>query len=190
MVDIPRVAGAALTAEVGPAIAAEQLGREQVIVLGLVAGRGLFVFRQFLLHPVKEVLGDDGGNAVRHHNVPVGVLPDIAAVVQKVLYAVVGHFLAPCVLHALLVELVPDLGHSGPLVIPLERLTDKGGGERVKLEALVAVDLIADGQGAAVVLGFQGVIRHASDNLFGQVGGVAFGIALQHAFQNDTLGSV
>ena len=36
---------------------------------------GPFVLRQLLLHPVKEVLGDDGGNAVRHHNVPVGVLP-------------------------------------------------------------------------------------------------------------------
>ena len=190
VVNIPCVAGAALAAEVGPAVAAEQLGCQQIIVLGLVAGRGLLVLRQLLLHPVKEVLGDDGGNSVRHHNVPVGVLPDIAAVVQKVLYAVVGHLLAPCVLHALPVEPVPDLGHGGPLVIPLERLTDKGGGERVKLEALVAVDLIADGQGAAVVLGFQGVLRHAPDYLFGQVGGVVFGVALQHAFQNDTLGPV
>ena len=129
-----------------------------------MAGRGLFVLCQLLLHPIKEVLGDNGGNTVRHHNVPVGVLPDIAAVVQKVLYAVIGHLLAPCVLHALLVEPVPDLGHGGPLVILLEHFPDKGGGERVKLEALVAVDLIADGQGAAVVLGFQGVLRHAPDN--------------------------
>ena len=50
-----------------------------------MAGRGFLVLRQLLLHPVKEVLGDDGGNTVRHYNVPVGVLPDIAAVVQKVL---------------------------------------------------------------------------------------------------------
>ena len=35
VVDIPRVAGAALAAEVGPAIAAEQLGCQQIIVLGL-----------------------------------------------------------------------------------------------------------------------------------------------------------
>ena len=69
------------------------------------------------MHPVKEVLGDDGGNTIRPHNVPVGVLPDIAAVVQKVLYAVVGHLLAPCVLHALLVEPVTDSGHGGSLVV-------------------------------------------------------------------------
>ena len=159
------MAGAALAAEVGPAIAAEQLGCQQIIVLGLMAGRDLFVFRQLLLHPVKEILGDDGGNPVRHHNVPVGVLPDIAAVVQKVLYTVVGHFLAPCILHALFVEPIPYLRHGGPLVIPLERLPHKGSGERVKLETLVAVDLIADRQGTAVILGFQGVLRHAPDNL-------------------------
>ena len=61
VVDIPRVAGAALTAEVGPAIAAEQLGREQVIVLGLVAGRGLFVFRQFLCTRSKRSWGTMAG---------------------------------------------------------------------------------------------------------------------------------
>ena len=61
VVDIPRVAGAALAAEVGLAVAAEQLGCQQIIVLGLVAGWGLFVLRQLLLHPVKEVLGAMAG---------------------------------------------------------------------------------------------------------------------------------
>ena len=114
----------------------------------------------------------------------------VEEVVQKVLDAVVGHLLAASILHALLIEPVPDLGHGGPLVIPLERLTDKGGGERVKLEALVAVDLIADGQGAAVVLGFQGVLRHAPDYLFGQICGVVFSISFQDAFQNDPFGPI
>jgi hypothetical protein len=39
--------GADLAAEVGSAVAAEQLGRQQIIVLGLVADRGLFVFSSF-----------------------------------------------------------------------------------------------------------------------------------------------
>ena len=190
VVDIPCVAGAALTAEVGSAIAAEQLGCQQIIVLGLVAGRGFLVLCQFLLHPVKEVLGDDGGNTVRHHNVPIGVLPDIAAVVQKVLDAVVGHLLAASILHALLIEPVPDLGHSSSLIVTLERLSHKGCGQRVKLKILFAVDLVANRQSAAVIFAFQGVLRHAPDNLFGQVGGVVFGITLQHAFQNDALGPV
>ena len=50
-----------------------------------MAGRGLFVFCQLFLYPVKEVSRNNGGNSVWHHNVPVGILPDIAAVVQKVL---------------------------------------------------------------------------------------------------------
>ena len=73
--DVPGAAGAALAAEVGPAVAAEQLGCQQIIVLGLMAGRGLFVLRQLFLHPVKEVLRDDGGNTIRHDYIPVGVLP-------------------------------------------------------------------------------------------------------------------
>ena len=190
VVDIPRVAGAALPAKIGPAIAAEQLGCQQIIVLSLVAGRGFLVLCQFLLHPVKEVLGNNGGNTVRHHNVPVGIFSDIAAIVQKVLYAVVGHLLASCILHPLLVEPVPDLGHSGSLVIPLECLPDKGSGKRVKLETLVAVNQIADRTSAAVILGFQGVLRHAPDYLFGQVGGVVFGVPLQYAFQNDPLSPI
>ena len=78
----------------------------------------------------------------------------VEEVVQKVLDAVIGHLLASRVFHSLLVEPVPDLGHGGSLVIPLERLTDKGGGERVKLETLVAVNQIADRTGSTVVLGF------------------------------------
>ena len=50
---LSRAACAALAAEVGPAVAAEQLGGQQIIVLGLVTRRGLFVLRQLLLHPVK-----------------------------------------------------------------------------------------------------------------------------------------
>ena len=190
VMDIPRVAGTALAAEVGPAVAAEQLGRQQIIVLGLLAGGGFLVLRQLLLHPVKEVLGDNGGNTVWHYNVPVGVLSDIAAVVQKVLYAVVGHLVTPCVLHTLLVEPVTDGCHGSSLVVTLECLPDKGSGKRVKLEVLIAVNQIADRTSAAVILGFQGILRHATDYLFGQIGGVVFSISFQDAFQNDTLGPV
>ena len=67
---------------------------------------------------------------------------------------------------------------------------DKGAVRRVKLETLVAVNQIADRTGAAVILGFQGILRHAPDLPFGQIGGVVFSISFQDAFQNDTLGPV
>ena len=44
VVDRARPAGAALAAEVGSAVPPEQLGGQQIIVLGLVTGRGFFVF--------------------------------------------------------------------------------------------------------------------------------------------------
>ena len=135
-------------------------------------------------------MGDDGGYALRHYNVPVGVLPDIAAVVQKVLDAVVSQGLSPCVLRALLVQIVPDFLHGRALGIPFEGFQHKGGGQRVELEILLAVDGVTDGQGAAVILGFEGVLRHAPNYLLGQIGGVIFGIPLQHALQNNALGPI
>ena len=135
-------------------------------------------------------MGDDGGDTVRNDDFPVDILPDVTAVVQKVLNAVIGQLAALRVPYALLVEPVPNLLHGGSLVIALERLPDKGGGKGVGLEGLVAVDLVADGEGAAVEFALQGVFRHATHHLFGQVGGVVFGVALQHGFQNDTLGPV
>ena len=183
-------AGAALAAEIGPAVAAEQLGGEQIFLLGLVAGGCFSVLRQLLLHPVKEFLRDDGGDTVRDDDFPVDILPDVAAVVQKMLDAVIGQLAPLRISDALPVEPVPYLRHGGPLVVPLKRLPDKGGGKGVGLESLVAVDLVADGQGAAVEFALQGVLRHAPDHLFGQVGGVIFGVTLQHGFQNDALGPV
>ena len=47
---------------------AEQLGGEQVIVLGLVAGRSAAVLLDFLLHFFKQVLVHDGRDAVRHYD--------------------------------------------------------------------------------------------------------------------------
>lgn len=189
-VGIPRVAGAALAAEIGSTVPAKQLRGQQVILLGLVAGRGFLVLCQPFLHPVKKVLGDDGGYALRYYNVPIGILPDVAAVVQKVLDAVIGQRLSPCVLHALLVQIVPDFLHGRTLGIPFEGFQYKRSGQRVKLEILLAVDGVPDGQGAAVVLGFEGVLRHAPDYLLGEIGGVVFGVPLQHALQNDALGPV
>ena len=98
VVNIPCMAGSAFTAEVGPAVTAEQFCSQQIIVLGLVAGRGFLVLRQLFLYPVKQVLGDDSGDTVRDHSIPVDILTDIAAVVQKVLDAVVIHGLAAGVL--------------------------------------------------------------------------------------------
>lgn len=79
---------AALAAEIGTAVAAEQLGGQQVIVLGFVTSRGFSVLRQLLLNPVKQIFRDDDGDSIGYDNVSVFLLSDVAAVAQHMLNAV------------------------------------------------------------------------------------------------------
>ena len=90
----------------------------------------------------------------------------VEEVVQKVLDVVIVQLLSPRVLYALLIEPVPDFRHGSAFVVTLERLPHKGSGQWVGLKMLVAVDQIADWTCAAVVLGFQGVLRHAAHDFF------------------------
>ena len=90
---LSRAACAALAAEVGPAAAAEQLGCQQIIVLGLVTRRGLFVLRQLLLHPVKEVLRYDCGDAVRHDHIAVLELPGIDPFPNSFVFLITSTFM-------------------------------------------------------------------------------------------------
>ncbi len=66
-----RPAGAAFPAHIEAAIAAEQLGGQQVIILCLVTGGSLLVLLHLLLHTVKQVLRDNSGDAIRDHHIPV-----------------------------------------------------------------------------------------------------------------------
>ena len=168
-----------------PAVAAEQLGCQQIIVLGLVTRRGLFVLRQLLLHPVKEVLRYDGGDAVRHDHIAVSELPDIAPVVEYMPHAVEGHFLPPRVGKPLLVQPIHNGGNGFSAVISLEGFQHERRGQRVDLKMLLRVDHIANGQRPAVEFALERVVRHAADDLFRKVSGIILGITFQHRFEDD-----
>jgi hypothetical protein len=88
------------------------------------------------------------------------------------------------------IEPVPNLRHRCTLIVAFENVKDKRSRQRVRLKMLVAVDHIADGTCTAVVLAFQRVVRHAANDLFGQIGRVVFGVTLQYGFQNDALRTV
>ena len=114
---LSRAACAALAAEVGPAAAAEQLGGQQIIVLGLVTRRGLFVLRQLFLYDVKQLFRNDGGYAVRDYHIAVTELAHIAAVVQHVLYGIEGQLASSLVGNTFCVERIPHFLHSRAAVI-------------------------------------------------------------------------
>ena len=141
-----------------------------------MAGRGFFILCQPFLHPVKKVVGNDGRDTIRHNDVPVAVLPDVAAVVQKMLDAVVGQWLPSRIFHALPIQIIPNFFHGCPLGILLERFKNKRRSQWVKLKILLAVNEITNGQCASVVLGFERVLRHAPDHLLREISGVIFGV--------------
>ena len=83
---------------------AEQLGGEQVIVLGLVTGRSAAVLLDFLLHFFKQVLVHDGRDAVGHHNVLEVIFTDVPFVRQQRLNTVVGELLVAVGSHTTVVQ--------------------------------------------------------------------------------------
>ena len=98
---------AALAAEISTAVAAEQFGSQQIIVLGLVTGRGFSVLCQLLLNPIKQILGNDSGDSIGYEDVPVSVFPDVAAVAQHVLDAIVVQRLTTGISDTALIQPVP-----------------------------------------------------------------------------------
>ena len=180
-------AGATLANHHGPAGATKQLCGQQIIVLGLVAGRGFSVCRKPFLHPVKQVLGDNGGDTAGGDNFPIAVFPDILPVFQQTGHKVQVNLFTSYRCNALLPHFLHDFLHGGSLVIPGEYFQHHGGGARVKLVLHILVYNIAEGGRTAVILAFQSVFRMAPDNLLGQLSGVVFRHTFQHTFQNDTL---
>ena len=85
------MAGAAFAAEICPAITAEQLRCQQIIILRFVTARGFFVLFQLFLYPVKQLLWNDRRNSVRNHNIPESIFPDVPPVSEHQLDIVEVH---------------------------------------------------------------------------------------------------
>lgn len=77
MVNHTASACAAFTDHQGFTFAAKQLCSQEIIVFRFVTGGGLFVFCNFLLHTVKQILGNQRGDSVRNYDVAVSILSDV-----------------------------------------------------------------------------------------------------------------
>ena len=186
-VDFTRPARAALSKHQRPTVAAEQLGGEQIVVLCLSTGRGFLVFQHLLLYIVEKLYGHDRWNRIGNQDVPVLHLADISAVAQHVLDDIESHWPTALILDALFIEPIPNLPHRLSVIVPLESFSYKGSCEWVDFKAAVCVDGVAERDSTARKFAFQGVFRHAANDLFGQISGVILGITFQHRFQNDAL---
>ena len=165
---------------------AEQLGGEQVIVLGLVTGRSAAVLLDFLLHFFKQVLVHDGRDAVRHYDILEVVFTNVPFVRQQRLNTVVGELLVAVGGHATVVQPVHQFFHSCAIVVPMKGFYHKGSFQRVDLKELLFVHLEANGNRAAVVLALQNILGHAAHNFFRKFCRVVFSHAGEHTLDHDT----
>ena len=177
---------AALAEHHRTAHSAEQLGGEQIIILGLVTGRSAAVLLDFLLHFFKQVLVHDGRDAVGHHNVLEVVFSDVPFVRQQRLNTVVGELLVAVGGHAAVVQPVHQFFHGRAIVVPLKGFYHKGGFQRIDLEELFLVYRIANGNRAAVVLALQNILGHAAHDFFRKLCGIVFSHAGEHTLDHNT----
>ena len=152
-----------------------------------MSGRSFLVLLNFLLHPLKQILRDDGGDAVGNHHIPVAVLANVPTVFQHLGNAVDGMLAATVVANVMRIQIIPNLRHGGAFIVHLERIQHKRCFDRINLEMLFAVDQIANGGIASVEFALQSILCHATADLFRKVSGEIFRKALQNGFHQNPL---
>ena len=179
--------GSAFAKHQRTALAAEQLGGQQIFLVCFAAGRGTLVLIHTLLHPVKQVFRNDSRNRIRHNDIPERQFTNVTTVLQHGVHAAVGHFAALHIADAFVVEEVYDLHHLIAVVIPLKGFQHQWRGQRVKVIKLFLVDFVANGSCAASTLPFQSIFGLASNDLFGKFCGIVFSHTFQKGFHQNAL---
>ena len=187
IVGAPGSTGSAFAEHQRTALAAEQLGGQQIFLVCLATGRGTLVLIQTLLHPVKQVFRNNNRNCIRHNDIPERQFANVPTVLQHGIHAAVGHFAAQHIADTLVVEKVYDLHHLIAVVIPLKGFQHQRRGQRVKMIELVLVDFIANGSRTASALTLQGVLGLTTNHFFGQLCRIVFCHAFQQRFHQNAL---
>ena len=186
-VDFSRPARAAFSKHQCPAVAAEQLGGEQIVVLCLSTGRGFLIFSDLLLHILKQFQRNDGRDSIRYDHIPELQFSDVPPVLEHMFDAVISKRTTHRVLNAVFIQPVPDLLHGGAFIVLLERFQHKRRGERVNVELPLGIQRVAKSSTSTVAAAFQDVLGLSTHDLLGKVCRIILGITFQHRFQNDAL---
>ena len=187
IVGVSHVAGAALTAHQGAALAAEQLGGQQIThILFCGATVGNLVLLETLLYPVEQVLVHDGGNAARCHDVLIAVFAYVAAVPENLEEAVLDKGLAGTGAQTALVQGCCDFLGRLAVGVPGEDLLHNG--RRFRVDMVQSV-LLANGEAqrndTAVVLALEGIFALTARYFQGEFGGIVFRHANQHTLHHN-----
>ena len=186
-VDFARPARTAFAKHQRPAVAAEQLGGEQIVILCLSTGRGFLVFGDLLLHILKQFQWNDGRDSIRYDHIPEFQFPDVPPILEHMFNAVICKRTAHRVLDAVFIQPVPDFLHGGAFIVLFERFHYKRRGERINVELPFRIQRVTKGSTTTVAASFQDVLGLSTHDLLGKVSGIILGITFQHRFQNDAL---
>ena len=187
IVGVSHVAGAAFAAHERTALAAEQLGSQQIAhILFRRSTMGNLVLLKTLLYPVEQILVHDGGNAARCHNVLVAVFTYVAAVSENLEKAVLHKRFPGSGTQAALIQGCRDFLGWFAIGIPSEYLLHNGSRFRVDMVQPV---LLANGEAqrhhTAVVLALEGVFALTARYFHGKFGGIVFRHANQHTLHHN-----
>ena len=187
IVGVSHVAGAAFAAHQGAALAAEQLGGQQIAhILFCRSTMGNPILLETLLHPVEQVLVNNSRNAARRHNVLVAVFADVAAVAEDLEEAVLYERLPGAGTQAALIQGCCNLLSRFAVGVPGEDLLHDGSRFRVDMVQPV---LLANGEAqrhhTAVVLALEGVFALTARHFQGEFGGIVFRHADKHTLHHN-----
>ena len=187
IVGVSHVAGAAFATHQGAALATEQLGGQQIAhILFCRPTVGDPVLLETLLHPVEQILVNNGRNAARRHNVLVAVFADVAAVAEDLEEAVLHERLPGAGTQTALVQGCCDLLGRFAVGVPAEDFLHDGSRLRVDMVQPV---LLANGEAqrhhTAVVLALEGVFALTARHFQGEFGGIVFRHANQHTLHHN-----
>ena len=187
IVGVSHVAGAAFATHQGAALATEQLSGQQIAhILFCRPTVGDPVLLETLLHPVEQVLVNNGRNATRRHNVLVAIFADVAAVAEDLEEAVLYERLPGAGTQAALIQGCGNLLSRFAVGVPGEDLLHDGSRFRVDMVQPV---LLANGEAqrhyTTVVLALEGVFALTARHFQGELGGIVFRHANQHTLHHN-----
>ena len=187
IVGVSHVACAAFAAHERTALAAEQLGGQQIAhILFCRATVGDLVLLETLLHPVEQVLVHDGRNAARCHDVLISVFTDVTAVPENLEEAVLHERLPGAGAQPSLIQGGCDFLGRLAVGVPGEDLLHNGS--RLRVDMVQSV-LLANGEAqrndTAVVLALEGVFALTARYFQGKFGGIIFCHADQHTLHHN-----
>ena len=187
IVGVSHVAGAAFATHQGAALATEQLGRQQIAhILFCRPTVGDLVLLETLLHPVEQVLVNNGRNAARRHDVLVAVFAYVAAVSENLEEAVFHERFPGAGTQATLVQGCCDLLSRFAIGVPGKYLLHNGSRFRVDMVQPV---LLANGEAqrynTAVVFALEGIFALTARHFQSEFGGIVFRHANKHTLHHN-----